>query len=122
MKKDLILAFDPGRDKIGFAVVNFDGELIFSGIFTSDKKEIFFDMLLNEKNFDEFLIEKFSESFNFFPFIKFIIIGNGTKSKDFYNYAKNTLPFEIKIIDEKNLNFTYRNSIYITSNITMTKY
>ena len=100
--KNLILAFDPGRDKIGFALVNFDGELIFSGIIPSDKKEIFFDSLLNEKSIEEFLIEKFSESFNFFPFIKFIVIGNGTKSKDFYNYVKNTLPLEIKIVDEKN--------------------
>ena len=101
---DLILAFDPGRDKIGFALVNFGGELIFSGIFPAEKREIFFDMLLNEKNIEEFIIEKFSENqnFNFLSSVKFIAVGNGTKSKEFFNYVKNKLPFEIKIIDEKN--------------------
>ena len=118
MEKNFILAFDPGRDKIGFALVNFDGELIFSGIFPSDKKEIFFDMLLNEKNLEEFLIEKLAPPDKGLPVqtgeravfgdgvsiskIKFIAVGNGTKSKDFYNYVKNKFQIEIKIIDEKN--------------------
>ena len=103
MEKNLILAFDPGRDKIGFALVNSDGGLIFSGIFPSDKKEIFFDLLLHEKSIEEFLIEKFAPLEGvIISQIKFIAIGNGTKSKDFCIYVKNKIPLETKIIDEKN--------------------
>ena len=61
-QRDLILAFDPGRDKTGFALVNLDGELIFSGIFPSIEREKFFDALLNAKSIDEFIIEKISEN------------------------------------------------------------
>ena len=102
-EKNLILAFDPGRDKTGFALVNFDGGLIFSGIFPSREREKFFDMLLNEKSIEEFIIEKFDGAGkNFLSRIKFIAIGNGTHSKEFYGSAKNKFPFEIKLTDEKN--------------------
>ncbi|MBR6901602.1 MAG: hypothetical protein IKN30_06030 [Synergistaceae bacterium] len=102
-EKNLILAFDPGRDKTGFALLNFDGELIFSGIFPSEGRGEFFDMILNEKNIEEFLIEN-SQRANkkFLSRIKFLAVGNGTHGKEFYENVKNKFSFEIKIIDEKN--------------------
>ena len=105
MEKNLILAFDPGRDKTGFALVNFNGGLIFSGMFPSQEREKFFDMLLNKKSIEEFIIEgEYKEHENFFSRIKFIAVGNGTHSKEFYESIKNKFPpeLEIKIVDEKN--------------------
>ena len=111
LEKNLILAFDPGRDKIGFALVNFEGGLIFSGIFLSNQREKFFENLLNAKNLDEFIIEnpgKFSDFQNLISQIKFVVMGNGTRSKEFQEAAK-ILPFEIKIVDERNTTLEARN-------------
>jgi len=117
-KKTLLtffLAFDPGRDKTGFALVNLDGELIFSGMFLSVEREKFFEALLNSKSLDEFIIEypgeKISSS-DLISRIKFIAIGNGTRSKEFYEFAKKILlplEFEIKIVDERNTTLEARN-------------
>ena len=107
----MILAFDPGRDKTGFAVVNSDGELIFSGIFLSSQREKFFENFLTGKNLDEFIIENpenFSDFQNLRPRIDFIVIGNGTRSKEFLESAK-ILNFEIKIVDERNTTLEARN-------------
>ncbi|MBR2208595.1 MAG: endonuclease [Synergistaceae bacterium] len=105
------LAFDPGRDKTGFALVDFDGELIFSGIFPSSERKKFFDALLNAKNLGEFIIENpgsFSNFSDLISQIKFIAIGNGTHSKEFQK-AASVLPFEIKIVDERNTTLEARN-------------
>ena len=99
-EKNLILGIDPGRDKTGFAFVNFDGELILSGIFLSVEREKFFDSLLNENDISEFVIEGKGEKL--FSFVKFSALGNGTKSKEFYVYLKNKISCEIKLVDEKN--------------------
>ena len=102
--QNLILAFDPGRDKTGLALVNLNGDLIFSGIFLSDQREKFFENLLNAKSLDEFIIENpenFSDFENLIFQIKFVVTGNGTKSKEFQEAAK-ILPFELKIVDERN--------------------
>ena len=100
--KKFILGIDPGRDKTGFAIVNLDGGLICSGIFNSNEREKFFDAILNGNDISEFVIEgePLVEGLN----IKFLALGNGTQSKDFYNYLKNKFPNDIKIklIDEKN--------------------
>ena len=108
-ERDLILAFDPGRDKTGFALVNLDGELIFSGMFPSIEREKFFDALLNSESIDEFIIERTGEKISaFIERVKFIAIGNGTSSKEFYEAAK-VLKFEIKITDERNTTLEARN-------------
>ena len=108
-QRDLILAFDPGRDKTGFALVNLDGELIFSGMFPSIEREKFFDALLNSESIDEFIIERTGEKISaFIERVKFIAIGNGTSSKEFYEAAK-ILKFEIKITDERNTTLEARN-------------
>ena len=109
MKRDLILAFDPGRDKTGFALVDNGGELIFSGMFPSGERGKFFDALLNSENIDEFIIEKREEKISgFIERVKFIAIGNGTSSKEFYEAAK-ILKIEIKITDERNTTLEARN-------------
>lgn len=106
------LAFDPGRDKTGFALADFNGELILSGIFPSVKREKFFDALLNKKVLNEFIIEYLNEKIldfsDLISRIKFIAIGNGTHSKEFYEAAK-VLNFEIKITDERNTTLEARN-------------
>ena len=104
----MILAFDPGRDKTGFALIKDDGELIFSGIFPSSERKKFFEALLNE-SVDEFIIEKISETPNFIGHVKFIAIGNGTSSKEFYQEAERNLKLEIKIVDERNTTLEARN-------------
>ena len=107
-ERDLILAFDPGRDKTGFALVNLDGELIFSGMFPSIEREKFFDALLNSESIDEFIIERGEKISDLIGRVKFIAIGNGTSSKEFYEAAK-ILKFEIKITDERNTTLEARN-------------
>lgn len=122
--KKFILGIDPGRDKTGFAIVNLDGGLICSGIFNSNEREKFFDAVLNGNDISEFVIENqpLCQQADISPYLrgdsssstkplllkgeglKFLALGNGTQSKDFYNYLKNKFPNDIKIklIDEKN--------------------
>ena len=109
-ERDLVLAFDPGRDKTGFALVNCDGELIFSGIFPSIEREKFFDALLNSESIDEFVIEYPCERISsFIERVKLIAIGNGTHSSEFYEAAKKIFSIEIKITDERNTTLEARN-------------
>ena len=101
-EKNLILGIDPGRDKTGFAFVDFDGNLRASGIFETSKRDNFF---ADYKNFQDsnLIIEGSSDSLKDSE-VKFIALGNGTHSKEFYDYLKNFLHDEknIIIIDEKN--------------------
>ena len=128
-EKYMILSFDPGRDKIGFAFVDMNGDLILSGIFQADELENFCDNInksstenhnnisiftttfTTTKNINFslsslkiFVIEGKLESLpeNIIDAIKFIAIGNGTNSKKFHERIKNKFSIEIKIIDEKN--------------------
>jgi len=106
------LAFDPGRDKTGLALINIEGGLIFSGMFASSEREKFFEILLNGKNLDDFIIENpvnFSNFSDLIKQIKFTAIGNGTRSKEFYEFAKKILPLKIKIVDERNTTLEARN-------------
>ena len=98
-KENLILGIDPGRDKTGFSFIDFNGDLILSGIFPSSEREKFFDALINEKDFSEFVIEKKSQLSGKF---NLIALGNGTRSKEFYEYLRKKFQCEIKLTDEKN--------------------
>lgn len=105
MNEELILAFDPGRDKTGFAFVNFNGDLICSGIFFEEAREKFFEALISSSDLSSLMTEKISSlPEKFFELIKFVAIGNGTSSKNFSSCIKNFLPheLEIKLIDERN--------------------
>ncbi len=101
-EKNLILGIDPGRDKTGFAFVNFEGELISSGIFISSEREKFFDILINDGDISGFIIEGGHE--NLMQSVNFIALGNGTNSKNFYDFISNKFmnKIDVKIFDEKN--------------------
>ena len=110
-EKDLLLAFDPGRDKTGYAFTDLFGELILSGIFETGERENFFDGLkfgridnVIEKNLELFpsgLLEIKSACLpeheevtadndkNILSHVKFIAIGNGTNSRNFVEHVKN---------------------------------
>ena len=114
MQEYIALAFDPGRDKTGFAFVNTEGSLLASGIFIADEAEKFFsDVLAGPESLDSWLIEGRTESLpqNLLSAAKFIAIGNGTNSKSFTELVRKNLPCEILIVDEKNTTLEAR-SLY----------
>ena len=94
-QKSLVLGLDPGRDKTGFAFVNFSGELILSGIFPTSEREKFF-----AGHYQDYVIE--GNSSISLSNVKFIALGNGTNSKEFHEYVKSKVTCEIIIVDEKN--------------------
>lgn len=100
----MILAFDPGRDKTGFAFVDDDGDLILSGIFEAHERGKFFDALIHGDNLAGYIIERRHESFpeNIIMSVKFIAIGNGTHSREFHDYVKTRTSIEILTVDERN--------------------
>ena len=100
--KNLILAFDPGRDKTGYAFTDLTGQLILSGIFETGEREKFLDGLMQGRI--ENVIEKNSEliSSNLLEHVKFIAIGDGTSSKNFAEFIRKKINVEIIIVDEKN--------------------
>ncbi len=101
---NLALGIDPGRDKTGFAFVNFRGDLLASGIFPTEHSEIFVKSL-REFSWEEFarnnwLIEILQE--NFACDVKYIFVGNGTTSKDFVKNNFSGLLGKICEVDERN--------------------
>lgn len=105
-REDLILGIDPGRDKTGFAFVDFNGNLLASGIFETSKRDDFFADLknFNDSNFIiDLIIEGSADSLKDSQ-IKFLALGKGTHSKEFYNYLREKLPNDINIllVDERN--------------------
>lgn len=100
----MILAFDPGRDKNGFAFVDDDCSLILSGIFESSEREKFFDDLILNHGLSKYIIERRIESLpeNIISHVKFIATGNGTHSKEFHDYLKTRINLEVLVVDERN--------------------
>ena len=109
----MILAFDPGRDKTGFAFVDEEGRLILSGIFESHEREEFFDALIHSDSLAGYITEQRVESLpeNLISHVKFIAIGNGTHSKEFHEYLKGKFTAEILTVDERNTTIEAR-SLY----------
>lgn len=111
----MILAFDPGRDKTGFAFADEESNLILSGIFESREREKFFDALIHNqnRNLSAYILEGRIESLpeNLISHVKFIAIGNGTHSKEFHDYIKNRISIEIMTVDERNTTLEAR-SLY----------
>ena len=94
----LVLALDPGRDKIGFAFTDLDAELLLSGIFPAAQQENFFSAVMNRRNLSEWSIEGNADSLT--GSILFVAIGNGTHSQAFTENVKAFLPFEVLSVDE----------------------
>ena len=92
-EKDLVLALDPGRSKTGFAFIKTDGTLLVSGIFPSEERGKFFDEVFGEgllfRKLSCWITEGSLESLADFSVerIIFIVIGNGTGSKEFKSYV-----------------------------------
>ena len=113
----IILGVDPGRDKIGFAFVNYNNrELILSGIFYFNELENFinkikiFNNLNNFKDFEEWQRENFINNFNLNKNFELIIaLGDGTKSREFKDYLENNLNNKIIIVDETGTTLEARN-------------
>ena len=103
-EKDLVIAFDPGRDKTGFALTDLDGGLILSGMFETGACQNFFDGLKIGRIANDCIIERNSELLpsELFERVKFIAIGNGTSSKKFTEYLRSKISCEILIVDERN--------------------
>ena len=100
-EKNIILALDPGRDKTGFAFLDFDGRLLASGIFSSSERDNFFRTLESGESFSRWTLEGDSKSVNHSQ-IKFIALGNGTGSKEFHDYVKTVADYQIIIVNERN--------------------
>ncbi|MBQ4430978.1 MAG: endonuclease, partial [Synergistaceae bacterium] len=92
---DFVLAFDPGRDKTGFAFVDFDGGLIASGIFPTQELERFLAVL------SPYVIEGTPPE-NAIPRAKLIITGNGTHSREFTGRAEAIMGRGVMTVDERN--------------------
>ena len=109
----MILAFDPGRDKTGFAFVDDECNLILSGIFETHEREKFFDALIHGDNFAGYITEQRSESLpeNLISHVKFIAMGNGTHSKEFHEYVNDRINLEVLVVDERNTTIEAR-SLY----------
>ena len=111
-REDIVLGIDPGRDKTGFAFVNFEGELLVSGIFASSEAEEFFRAVLaGREKIASWLIEGNQESLpdDLLSAIKFIAIGDGTHSEIFTERVQANLPCEIITVDERNTTLEARN-------------
>lgn len=106
----LILGIDPGRDKVGFAFMNYeDKALILSGVFLFSEFFNFLSILNNifDKNlinlnyfnyFKNYIIEDFRANFDLKNVKNFVIaLGDGTNSKFFCENLK-ILNKNIKII------------------------
>lgn len=94
-ESDFVLAFDPGRDKSGFAFVDLDGGLIASGIFPTSEFERFLADL------SPYVIEGVPPE-NAIQRAKLIIIGNGTLSREFSGRVESVMGREVMTVDERN--------------------
>ena len=106
-EEDLVLGLDPGRDKTGFAFVNFNGDLLVSGIFPS------YEIEKCLADFTPYIIERRidSEVLSFTPRVKFIAIGDGTTSRKFTEHVRSITCHEIITVDERNTTLEAR-SLY----------
>ena len=110
----IILALDPGRNKIGFAFTDLDGELISSGIFPQIEHVLFFHALLHDPHsLSRWTLEGNTSSLpnNLTQSLEFTAIGSGTYSQPFTDLAKNLLPCQVLTVDERNTTLEAR-SLY----------
>lgn len=106
-EEGLVLAFDPGRDKTGFAFTAPDGSLLLAGIFPTNEQDRFFACVLSREGLSEWLTEGSCGSLT--GNIEFIAVGDGTHSKDFTQKVKASLPYPVLTVNEKNTTLEARN-------------
>ena len=97
-KGSLALGLDPGRDKTGFAFVDFDGGLVVSGIFPTADSDAFV------ADFRPYIIEGSSEELpdDALGHVEFIAIGDGTTSREFSGKVRAWARCEVLEVDERN--------------------
>ena len=86
----MILGFDPGRDKTGFAFVDMDGGLVLSGIFPTNERDAFFAGIeTEERDLSAWITEGDASSLpeNLIGHVAAVIIGDGTTSREFAGYV-----------------------------------
>ncbi len=107
-KKSIVLGLDPGRNKTGFAFVNLNGDLLLAGIFPTAEREKFFCAIESSlQNLSSWITEGSLDLLPEFSAgqVKFIVIGNGTGSKEFLAYVSEravTYRCDIFSVDESN--------------------
>lgn len=98
MHNENILAIDPGKDKVGIAILNEKGELL--------EKMIIF--VSNTKDF----VNKISSLINEYK-IKYCAIGNGTKSKEYTEMVIESGIEKPCIVDERNTTLLAREKYFL---------
>ncbi len=108
-KNKLILGIDPGRDKIGFAFVNFSGDLICSGIFHKRNVNKFINIIKTSEFWEllNYIIEGHIPENN--SDLQLIFIGNGTHSHDLIKIIQEFGHGRMMVIDEKNSTIEAKN-------------
>lgn len=101
----MILGIDPGRDKIGWALANSDGDLFYSGICPISEQELFLAALIRgsaywEQELSPWVTEKKQTFVSHPEELSFAAIGNGTGSQEMINLL-NRLGVRIIIVNEK---------------------
>lgn len=81
-KIDVILAIDPGRDKIGLAVLDLHSKILYKDIIVSRKIKSYLLQLSNNYN------------------IKNIVVGDGTFSTEIIEVIKSTVEIPVVVADE----------------------
>ena len=100
----LVLGFDPGRDKTGFAFVNLEGGLLLSGIFPTTEHAQFFSALHEREALSVWTLEGSIDALpdDVMESVLFVAVGNGTHSREFTQLLHDNLPCETVSVDEKN--------------------
>ena len=98
-----VLGIDPGRDKVGWALVNYDGDLFSSGICLVAEQELFLAALASghwEYELSPWLTEKKTTLCVSQPGeLSFVAVGNGTGSPEAVRLLER-LGIRIVVVDE----------------------
>ena len=101
----MVLGVDPGRDKIGWALANYDGDLFSSGICLVSEQELFLKALSRgpdhwERDLSPWVTEKADTSVSRPGELSLVAVGGGTGSKEAIKLFER-LGVQIAVVDEK---------------------
>ena len=101
----MVLGIDPGRDKMGWALANYDGELFSSGICLISEQEFFLTALIRGPDYWEcellpWTTEKPKTPASQLEKLSLVAIGNGTGSREAIKLFER-LGIQVTVVDEK---------------------
>jgi len=101
----MVLGVDPGRDKMGWALVNFDGELFSSGICSISEQQFFLTALTRGSDCWEYELFPWTTEKPKTPIsqpekLSLVAIGNGTGSQKTVKLFER-LGIQVVVVDEK---------------------